>query len=124
MNEKLETWRMVEVGEANFESEVISSKVPVLVVFWAPWSRPCRVLGAVLDEVTRSSAGGAKLVAINADDHPHLSLCYGIHSIPTLLYFLNGTLSASLVGTVTKEAILAQLEQLLHPGSYTAPHSR
>ena len=99
----------VEVGEADFQSRVLGSKQPVLVAFWAPWSRPCQILGSVLDEVAAACGGKAMVVKVNADDSPDLSLWYDIQSIPTLLYFLNGGLRAKLVGTASKEAILAKL---------------
>jgi thioredoxin 1 len=101
---------MVEAGEASFESEVLRSEAPVLVAFWAPWSRPCHILEAVLDEVARACGGRVKLVKIDADDNPDLSLWYEIQSIPTLLYFVDGRPRARLVGTASKEAIMAKLQ--------------
>ena len=81
----------VEVGEGNFQAEVLKSKQPVLVEFWAPWSRPCQILESVL------------------------SLWYEVQSIPTLLYFVDGNIRAKVVGTASKEAILTKL------GSSSAP---
>lgn len=120
MNDKLEKWRMIEVGQANFEPEVLHSKNLVLVAFWAPWSRPCGVLGAVLNEVIDLCAGNVKIVAINADDNPELSLWYGIESIPALLFFLHGALHAKLVGTVSRQAILAKI-QAINQGDVPKP---
>jgi len=102
----------LEVGKTNFESEVLGSKQPVLVLFWAPWSRACRVLRPVLNQIMRTSTGGVKFVKINSDENPDLSLWYGIHSIPVLLYFVDGVVSARITGTASKEAILAKLESV------------
>jgi thioredoxin 1 len=104
--------QIVEIGESNFESEVLKSKQPVLVAFSAPWSRPCHVIGSVLDEVTTTCGGNVKVVKVNADDNPDLGMWYGIQSIPTLLYFVNGEVRAKIVGTASKEAILAKLKPL------------
>jgi len=106
----------IEVGVADFEAEVLKARQPVLVAFWAPWSRPCHILDAVLEEVASACAGTVKVVKVNADDHPDLSLWYEIQSIPTLLYFVSGIPRAKVVGTASKEAILAKLQEILHSG--------
>ena len=106
----------VEVGDATFDSEVLKSKQPVVVAFSAPWSRPCHIIDATLQEVAVACAGSAKVVKINADDNPDLSLWYEIQSIPTLLYFVNGILRAKVVGTASKEAILAKLQTVSSAG--------
>src|SRR5882757_357635 len=102
--------QIAEIGEANFDSEVLQSKQPVLVAFLAPWSRPCQQVRSVLDEVATACARTVKVVKINADTNPDLGFCYDIHSIPTLLYFVNGALRAKMVGTTSQEAILSKLK--------------
>jgi thioredoxin 1 len=99
----------VEVDEANFDSEVLKSILPVVVAFGAPWSHPCQILESVLHEVVAACAGKAKVVKTNADDAPDLSLWYEIQSIPTLLIFVGGKVHARIVGTASKEAILSKL---------------
>ena len=101
---------MPEVGKANFDSEVLRCDRPVLVVFWATWSPACREAEPALKAVVREVAGRIRIVRINADDNPHLSLWYGVQSLPTLLYFVNGAVCARMVGGASKEAILEQLE--------------
>jgi len=100
---------IIEIGEANFECEVLRWKQPVLVAFSAAWSRPCRILDSVLEEVAAACAGREKVVRINADNNPVLSLIWNIQSIPTLLYFVDGKLRGRIVGTASKEAILSKL---------------
>jgi len=111
-----------DIGEVNFEAEVLRSKLPVLVAFLALWSRPCHVLDAALEEVASAGAGRFKVVKINADDNPDLSLLYDIQSIPTLLYFVAGNLRARLVGTASKEAILSKLQTVCGGHSQSPPH--
>lgn len=101
------------VGQKNFESEVLRSPRPVLVAFGASWSRPCHVIESVLDEVAATCTDRVKLVKVNADDNPDLSLWYEIESIPTLLCFVGGEVRARVVGTASKEAILAKLQSAL-----------
>lgn len=97
------------IGEANFESRVLRSKASILVAFWAPWSKPCQIIDPVLLEVAEAFAGKLEIVKVNPDDSPNLGLWFGVHNIPTLLYFEAGQLLGRLVGTVSKDAILKKL---------------
>jgi thioredoxin 1 len=107
---------IIEIVEGNFESEVLRWKQPVLVAFSAAWSRPCQILDSVLEEVAVGCAGRVKVVKINADNHPDLSLVWRIQSIPTLLYFVEGNLRAKVVGTASKEAIFSKLRSVTNNG--------
>jgi thioredoxin 1 len=98
------------IPAADFKAEVLKSRQPVLVEFWAPWSRPCQVFDSVLQELAGACAGKVKVVKVNADDSLDLSLWYDIQSVPTLVYFVRGNPCLRIVGTATKEAILAKLK--------------
>ena len=121
MNVKGNSTPIALIEEANFEAEVLPSEQPVLVAFWASWSRPCQVLDHVLKELASTLAGKAKVVRVNADDCLDLSLCYDIQSIPTLLYFVQGEPRLRIVGTATKQAILAKLRTFDVPNDTAAP---
>ena len=108
---KNKTGAVETVVTGTFESQVLSAKGAVLVAFWAPWSKPCLVLDATLDEVVATCAEDLKVVRVNADDNPDLSLCYDVQFIPTLLFFVDGKLSARLVGTCSKEAIISKMQE-------------
>jgi thioredoxin 1 len=116
MNQDPHRVSITEIGEADFEAQVLQSEQPVLVEFWAPWSRPCSILDSAVNEVATACAGSVKVVKINADDNPDLSLWYDIQSIPTLLCFEGGELRARLVGTASKDAILSRLQALTRGG--------
>ena len=113
MNTKDDSKRIVAVDEVNFESEVLRSEPPVLAAFLAPWSRPCQLMESVLDEVMTACMGTVKFVKINADNNPDLGIWYEIQSVPTLLYFVNGSLRARIVGTTSKETILSRMQLTL-----------
>ena len=98
------------IAAADFRAEVLGSNQPVLVEFWAPWSRPCHVFDSVLQDVATICAGKVKVVKVDADDSLDLSLWYDIQSVPTLLYFVRGNPCVRIVGTASKEAILAKLK--------------
>jgi thioredoxin 1 len=98
------------IAAEDFKAEVLESNQPVLVEFWAPWSRACQVFESALQELANACAGKVKVIKVNADDSLDLSLWYDIQSVPTLLYFVRGNPCSRIVGTASKEAILAKLK--------------
>ena len=104
---------LLSITAKDFKAKVLESTQPVLVEFWAPWSRPCQVFDSVLRELAGACAGKIKVVKVNADDSLDVSLWYEIQSVPTLLCFVRGNPCLRIVGTATKEAILAKLQPFL-----------
>ncbi len=102
--------KCLRVDAASFELEVLKSDRHVLVLFWTEWSRPCRVLEPVLDDIASSCSDRLKVVWVNADENPDLGLWYRIQAVPTLLYFVGGNVQSMVVGTATKAAILSKFE--------------
>jgi thioredoxin-like negative regulator of GroEL len=96
--------------QAHFEAEVIHSKQPVLLAFWAPWSQVCQPVRAALEQVAAACASRVKIFWVNVDDNPDLGVWYDIQSIPTLVYFTDGMVRAKIVGTASLEVILAKLQ--------------
>jgi len=109
--------QIVEIDGGSFEAEVLRSGPPVLVEFSAGWSRPCQVLDSVLEELAASGAARVRIVRVDADDNPELSLCFEIRSIPTLLFFMEGRVRARIVGTASKEALLERLRAVVQGGA-------
>jgi len=103
------------IGAVTFEADVLRARQPVLVMFWAPWSRPCQIMASVMNEVAAACMPQVRVFSVNADDNPDLGLLYEVQSIPTLLYFVNGAIRDRIVGTASKDAILARLVSLTRP---------
>jgi thioredoxin 2 len=97
--------RPVDVTDANFSKEVISSASSVLVDCWAPWCAPCRTVAPILDELAHKYAGGVKIAKLNVDENPLIASQYTIQSIPTMLLFKDGKMINRLVGALPKEEI-------------------
>ncbi len=86
------------VTDATFDAEVLKSKLPVLVDFWAPWCGPCRTIGPVVEQMAQKYAGRAKVVKVNVDDNPRIAQQFQVMSIPTLITFKNGSALKRQVG--------------------------
>jgi len=100
----------LEITDANFEELVLKSDKPVLVDFWAEWCGPCRMVGPVVEEMSKEYEGKAVIGKVNVDLNSNISATYGIRNIPTLLYFKNGQVVDKQVGVVPKATLAAKLD--------------
>ena len=103
---------VINLTEANFETEIANSSVPVLVDFWATWCGPCKMIAPILDEIADEKAGAVKVAKVDVDQNQAISARYAIRAIPTLLFFKNGEVKEQVVGMVSKKDLIAKIDAL------------
>ncbi|MBS0264915.1 MAG: thioredoxin [Planctomycetes bacterium] len=104
---------IAEFTDANFQTEVLESAVPVLVDFWAPWCGPCKALAPTIDALAKEFAGKVRVGKLNTDDNPSTPSNYNISGIPTVILFKGGEVVGKIVGLASKDKLTASLNQLL-----------
>jgi thioredoxin 1 len=108
--------RPVEVTDATFEQQVLRSPVPVLIDFWAPWCGPCRMVAPTVEKLAHELDGRLRVVKINVDDNPGVSMRYGVQGIPTMMIFRGGQVADRWVGALAEPAIRSRVQQALGSG--------
>ena len=103
--------KVLHINDADFESVVVNSDIPVLLDFWAPWCGPCKMIAPVLDELAPEFAGKVKIVKMNVDDNQATPAQFGVRSIPTLLLIKNGQVVATQVGALPKTQLANFINQ-------------
>ena len=100
---------LLEVCEHDFDNVVLESPIPVIVDFWAPWCRPCKMMEPVLKELSEKHPE-ILFVKVNVEDQPQLAEDFEISSIPCFMSFRGGQVHKTLLGSSTAEGILALVD--------------
>ena len=103
---------MVELTDANFESEVIQADGPVLVDFWGPSCGPCRMLMPVLEQLAGDNAGKIKIGKVNVNENFGIAAQYQVQLLPTLLFFKGGDVVKSFTGAQPANVLQKAIDEL------------
>jgi len=101
-------------SDADFKEQVLESKEPVLVDFWASWCEPCKMVGPVVEELSEEYKGKLKVGKVNVDENPEVPSQYGVMSIPTIMVFKNGEPQKTIVGAQPKDEFKKQIDEVLN----------
>ena len=102
--------KIKHVTDTSFNDEVLKSRVPVLVDYWAEWCGPCKMIAPALDDSAESYAGRLNIAKINVDENQSVPSQYHVRGIPTLMLFKNGEVVATKVGAVSKSQLAAFID--------------
>ncbi|MCH8055382.1 MAG: thioredoxin [Deltaproteobacteria bacterium] len=105
--------KIIQVGDDNFEAEVIRSDLPVLIDFWAPWCGPCKSIAPLIEELAGEYEGRLKVTKLNVDDNPMTPSRYGVRGIPNLIILKGGTVKEQIVGVVPKGRLVDAIDRVL-----------
>lgn len=104
---------IIEVGDGNFEAEVLKSDLPILVDFWAPWCGPCRAIAPTVEQLAKDYSGKIRFAKCNVDDNPVTPRSFEIKAIPTLIVFKDGKIQDKITGMTAKSKLEETLDKLV-----------
>ncbi|MGH9304327.1 MAG: thioredoxin [Acidimicrobiales bacterium] len=105
---------IITVNDDDFDEQVTTADVPVLVDFWAVWCGPCKMVAPILEEIAEDNGDKLRIAKLNVDDNQRTSQRFQVMSIPTLLLFKDGEAKHRIVGARPKSKIMAELEPFLN----------
>lgn len=98
---------------SSFEELLASSKLPVLVDFYATWCGPCQIMAPILEQLQTSLSDRLQIVKIDTDKYPHLASLHQVHALPTLVLFKQGKAIERIEGVIEFSQLQQHLEKLL-----------
>jgi thioredoxin 1 len=105
--------KIVSVTDQDFDERIIKGRGLILVDFWAAWCGPCRMVAPILEELAVEYEGQITVSKLNVDEHQQTAARFGIRSIPTILFFKDGSQVDQVIGAVPKSTLKSKIQQHL-----------
>jgi len=102
----------LQITDANLE-EVLQTDKLVVIDFWAEWCRPCRMIGPIIDEVSKEYKDKVIIGKVDVDNNDEAAAKYNIRNIPTILFIKNGEIVDKVVGVISKKLLVEKINQFL-----------
>jgi thioredoxin 1 len=109
--------KVIHLSNGEFDTEVLKSRVPVVVDFYADWCGPCHAIAPTIEVLSQEFAGKVKFVKVDVDANQEVASRYEIMSIPTVMLFENGKIEDSIVGAYPASVYKQHIERALSRGS-------
>ena len=104
---------MIDLTKDSFESEVLKSRLPVIVDFWAPWCGPCRIVSPVLEKLSKEYTGKLKFAKLNVDDNQEIAAKFDVRGIPCMIMFSNGRELDRVIGAYPESTLRGKIDIIL-----------
>ncbi len=109
----MEDSTVVEITDANFDSEVVKARTPVLLDFSAEWCGPCKKLGPIVADLAREYQGKIKVGHLDVEGSPGTAARWAIMSVPTIIFFKGGKKEEQLVGLVSRKDLESAIRKVI-----------
>lgn len=103
----------IDIGDKDFDQQVLQSALPVVVDFWAPWCVPCNAIGSMIDRLSDQYRGRVKFCKMNVNENHDVTSRYHIMSLPTLLIFDRSQGVEQLIGRISENTLRSKLDVLV-----------
>ena len=103
----------ISTKDSTFENDIATVGSAVIIDFWAEWCGPCKQIGPILEEISNEKKDLLKILKLNIDENPETPQKYGVRGIPTLMFFKDGKLIDTKVGSLPKSALTEWIDSNL-----------
>lgn len=104
---------VLELTNETFETEVLKSKKPVIVDFWASWCGPCKMMAPIFEEISKEMKDKLKFAKISTQDYPEVATTQTITGIPCLIIYKDGKELDRIVGLMQKDQLKENIKKIL-----------